>query len=147
MSDRGFRSIAISALLVILVGMFAGGLPLVAVVGHEAYGQAMHPPGDYRGWMMAHLEGLLNGFLMLAIAGATRLRPLSAGAERWLVISLLVAGWGNALASVLAPLLGVRGMVFDANAGNDVVAAMFTAALAGSIIAMAVALRHLIAER
>ena len=148
MSDRGFRTVAVSALLVVLFGMFAGGIPLIAVVVHDAYGQpgALHLPGDYRGWMMAHLEGLLNGLLMIAIATVTRMRPLAPKSERWLVLSLLAAGWGNAGAAVLAPLLGVRGMVFDANVGNDLVAAIFTVALAGSVIAMAIALRHLFAR-
>ena len=144
MSDNGFRIVALNGLLVIVFGMFAGGLPLVGVVAHDAYGQALfHLPGDYRAWMMAHLEGLLNGILMIAIAGATRLRPLSSSGEKWLVASLLVAGWGNAVASLLAPLLGVRGMIFDSNAGNNVVAAIFTAALSGSILAIAIAIRHL----
>ena len=144
MSDNGFRIVALNGLLVVVFGMFAGGLPLVGVVAHDAYGQALFQlPGDYRGWMMVHLEGLLNGLLMIAIAGATRLRPLSWSGERWLVPSLLVAGWGNAVASFLAPLLGVRGMIFDAHAANDLVAAIFTAALVGSIVAIAIAVRHL----
>jgi hypothetical protein len=144
MSDKGFRTVAFQALLVILFGMFAGGIPLVFVVAHDAYHQAgLVPPGDHRAWTMAHLEGLLNGLLMIAVAGATRLRPLSKSREQWLVPSLLIAGWGNAVAAVLAPLFAVRGMIFDADPANDVVAAIFSVALIGTVFAMAIALRHL----
>lgn len=143
MSDNGFRIVALNAVLVIACGMFVGGIPLVFVVAHEVYGQAVHVPGDYRAWLMAHLEGLLNGLLMIALVSVARLRPLAATAERWLVPSLLVAGWGNTLAAVAAPLLGVRGMVLDADPANDVVALAFTLALAGSIVALAIVVRHL----
>lgn len=148
MSDNGFRIVALNALLVILLGMFAGGLPLVLVVAHDAYHQAPTFPlaGDYRAWLMAHLEGLLNGLLMIAIGTVSRLRPMTAGSERILVPSLLAAGWGNEIASLLAPLLGVRGMIFDSNPGNDVVAAIFTIALIGTVVAMVIAIRHLAAR-
>jgi len=149
MSDNGFRIVALNALLVVLLGMFVGGIPLVLVVMREAYHQAptIYLAGDYRGWMMAHLEGLLNGLLMIAIAGATRLRIMGSGKERLLVASLLVAGWGNAVAAILAPLLGVRGMIFDSDFGNDFVAALFTAALIGSVAAMGIAIGHLVSRR
>lgn len=143
MSNNGFRIVALNAVLVVLVGMFAGGLPLVLVVAHDVYHQGAAPSGDYRGWLMAHLEGLLNGLLMIALAGVTRLKPLSAAAEAWLVPALLIAGWGNALAAVAAPLLNVRGMILTADPANDAVALGFTAALAGSIIALAIVLNHL----
>lgn len=148
MSDNSFRVVALHAVLIILLGMFAAGIPLVLVVAHDAYGQTASIPvsGDYRGWMMAHLEGLLNGLLMIAIAAVTRIRPLARSRERLLVAGLLTTGWGNTIASVLAPLLGVRGMIFDGHAGNDVVAGIFTVALIGAVVALAIAVRHLAAK-
>lgn len=145
MSDNGFRIVALNALFVILLGMFAGGIPLVLVVAETAYRQVplIHPGGDYRGWMMAHLEGLLNGFFMIAVAGVARIRPLALGHDRLLVGSLLASGWGNAIAAILAPILDVRGMIFDANWANDLVAGMFTVALVGAVIAMAIVIRLL----
>lgn len=145
MSNKGFRIVALNALFVILLGMFAAGIPLLLVVTETAYRQAplFHPGGDYRGWMMAHLEGLLNGFFMVAIAGVTRLRPLAPTRDRLLVGSLLASGWGNALAAILAPIFAVRGMVFDANRANDLVAGMFTVALIGAVMAMAITIQHL----
>jgi hypothetical protein len=145
MSDNSFRIVSLNAILVILLGMFAGGMPLVLVVAQDAYHQSMtlHLAGDYRAWLMAHLEGLLNGLLMIALASVTRLRSMAPVSERVFVPSLLAAGWGNEIASLLAPLLGVRGMIFDSNPGNDLVAAIFTIALVGSVAAMVIAIRHL----
>lgn len=28
------------------------------------------PPGDYRGWKMAHLEGIMNGLTLIAVSAA-----------------------------------------------------------------------------
>lgn len=146
MSNNGFRVVALNALFVILLGMFAAGIPLVLVVAETVYKQVpiFHTGGDYRGWMMAHLEGLLNGLFMIAVAGVTRIRTMAPVHDRLLVGSLLVSGWGNAIAAILAPILGVRGMVFDANWANDLVAGMFTVALIGAVIAMTIAVRHLV---
>ena len=145
MSDEGFRVTALNAVLVIAVGLVFGGFPLLWVVVRDVYGQ--HPPialaGDYRGWMMAHLEGILNGLLVIGLAAVARVRPMAASVERLFVWALAVGAWGNTLASVLAPALGVRGMTFDRDAGNNLVTAIFTVALIATIVAMVVVVRHL----
>ena len=145
MSANGLRIVALNGLVLVLAGMVLGGFPLVFVVMREAYRAAVPVTlaGDYRGWLMAHLEGLLNGLLIIAIALVARLKPMTANAERWLIASLLVAGWGNTLASIAAPLLGVRGMQFDGNLANDLVAGAFTVALVASFYALTAAIAHL----
>ena len=149
MSDNGFRIVGLNAVLVIAVGMFIGGFPLVWVIVREVYGQPapMTLGGDYRGWLMAHLEGLLNGLLAIGVAAATRMSPkgpaMSATRERVLVWSLLVGAWGNTLASVIAPLLGVRGMAFNGAPGNNLVAGLFAVALAATTTALVIASLHL----
>ena len=129
----------------ILLGMFLAGMPLVFVVTQQAYNQSppLHLGGDYRGWMMAHLEGLLNGLMVIAVAAITRFRSMSPGRERVLVVSLAIGGWGNTLASILAPIMGVRGMIFDGSASNNLVAAMFTLALVGTVLALLTVVLHL----
>ena len=145
MSDEGFRIAALNAVIVITIGLFLGGFPLVWVVLREAYGQAAPVTlgGDYRGWLMAHLEGLLNGLLVIGLAATTRFWPMTQTKERVLLWSLLIAAWGNTIASLLAPLLGVRGMSFNQSAPNDLVAAMFIIALAATIPALFVSIQHL----
>lgn len=138
MTANGFRFAALNAVLVILVGMALGGFPLVWVVVKTVYGAAppLALPGDYRAWNMAHLEGILNGLLMLALAAAARLGAPEPKSDRLFVAALLAAGWGNALASVAAPLLGVRGMTFDADPANNLVAGIFTLALVAGLYAI-----------
>ena len=145
MSDNGLRFTALNGLLMILFGMFLAGFPLAWVVVATAYPglPAPHTSGDYRAWNMAHLEGLLNGMLVLLVALVTRVKPMSAGLERTLIIGLGVGGWGNTVAAFIAPLLGVRGMIFDSHPANNLVTGVFTIALIGSLTAFGVAIRHL----
>ena len=80
----------------------------------------------------------------IALAFATRIGgELKAGRERWLVPALLVAGWGNVAASILAPILGVRGMAFDSHAANNLVTGLFTVALVASFAAFYGVIAHL----
>jgi hypothetical protein len=149
MSDEGFRIIGLNAVVMITVGLLFGGFPLLWVVVRDVYGQ--HPPialaGDYRGWMMAHLEGILNGLLLIGLAAAARVGPMTPRTERIFVAALLVGAWGNTVASVLAPALGVRGMTFDATPANNLVTGLFSLALVGTFAAIVVALRHLTVRR
>ena len=71
---------------------------------------------------------------------------MASSSERIFIPALLLGGWGNTLASILAPLLGVRGMVFDASAANNLITAMFTVALVGGVTALMIAIRHLSAK-
>jgi hypothetical protein len=145
MSDEGFRITTLNAVTLITIGLFLAGFPLVWVVVRESYGQTAPVTlgGDYRGWMMAHLEGLLNGLLVIGLAATTRLRPMTQTKERVLLWSLLIAAWGNTIASLMAPLLGVRGMAFNQSAPNNLVAAMFIVALAATVPALFVGIQHL----
>jgi len=97
---------------------------------------AVDMPGDVRGWRMAHLEGALNGTLLIAIGAFGRRLTLSAGQARWLVTSLLVTAWGNILASWIAPLTETRGLAFSGLNWNGVVYLLFIAAVVGVIAAM-----------
>jgi hypothetical protein len=145
MSANAFRIIALNGLFLIIAGMFFGGFPLVWVVVREVYHGAapVQLAGDYRGWTMAHLEGLLNGFMIIVLAAVTRIRPMSETSEKRFVLALLLSGWGNTVASVLAPALGVRGMQFDASPANNLITGLFTVALVGGIYSLVVAIRHL----
>jgi hypothetical protein len=143
MSPNGMRIVALNGLLLMIAGMALGGFPLVGVVVHDAYHGPAGPPGDYRAWMMAHLEGLLNGMMIILLALVSRLRPLSAAGERRMIAALLISGWGNSAASIAAPILRVRGMTFDADPANNLVAGVFTLALVGSVYALAALILHL----
>ena len=145
MSNNGFRLVALNGLAMILLGMFLAGMPLVFVVTQDAYHQPapINVGGDYRGWMMAHLEGLLNGMMIIVLAAVTRFRTMAAGRERTLIAALAVGGWGNTITAILAPMFGVRGMIFDGSMANNLVAGMFTFALLGTVTALVLAILHL----
>lgn len=69
-------------------------------------------PGDERGWRMAHMEGLTNGLLLIAIGaigGRLRLGPRAARVLQW---SALITGWLFFLPAAFGPLVGARGLAF-----------------------------------
>jgi hypothetical protein len=100
MNDRLQSLLIASGAAVFLLGMLAG-FPFTLVVLGTPVG-----PGDVRGWRMAHLEGILNGLLLIAVAAvAPRLR-LAARTQSVLAWSLLLTAWANTIASFGA----LRGM-------------------------------------
>lgn len=146
MSKNGFRICALNGVLMILAGLFLAGFPLAFLVLRDVYGQTppMDVGGDYRGWVMAHLEGLLNGLMVIALAGVTLIRAeMKPGREAWLVPALLIAGWGNVVASLLAPALSVRGMAMNADLANNIVWGIFTIAMIPTIAAFVGVVLHL----
>jgi hypothetical protein len=109
--------------IVILLGLLAGFPYAFVVTGQMA--------GEERAWRMAHMEGLLNGMLALLAAGVWDALVLSAGQRRGLALSLLVAAYGNAIASILGASFGVRGLSLGGPAMNSVVYLLFVLAIAG----------------
>lgn len=97
---------------------------------------AVDVPGDVRGWRMAHLEGILNGVLLVAVGAVGSRLALSAAQARWVVGGLLVTAWGNILASWVAPLAAVRGLAFSGFDWNGLVYLLFIAAVVGVLVAM-----------
>ncbi|RMF24925.1 MAG: hypothetical protein D6760_02310 [Deltaproteobacteria bacterium] len=88
--------------------------------------------GEARAWSMAHLEGLLNGMLLLAVAAVARRLSLKGREQTILFWSMLVMAYGNLVAAVLAASFGVRGLEPAGPAANLVVYALFMAALVGA---------------
>ena len=93
-------------------------------------------PGDYRGWRMAHLEGILNGLLLIGVGAAGALLRLGERAARWAAWALIVCGWGNVIASFIGPLAGVRGLSFAGFSLNSLVFLLFMIAIFAIFIAM-----------
>lgn len=82
-------------------------------------------PGDSRAWRMAHLEGITQGLLLMALAFGGRFMLHTECAQRWLFRSALITAWGFALPAMLHPLFGTRGLAFgggpfEAGLANDV---------------------------
>ena len=70
-------------------------------------------PGEARAWNMAHLEGITNGLLLMAIAAVSPLLSLGERRQRAVFWSAVVTGWGFTLPAWANALAGTRGLAFD----------------------------------
>jgi hypothetical protein len=114
---------------VVLLGMLAG-FPYALVVTGDLQ-------GSERAWRMTHLEGVLNGLLLLAVAGVGNRLALSARQATILFWALVVTGYGNVVAAAIAAMLNVRGLAPGGSAGNTLVYLLFMVAVVGVLVALA----------
>ena len=125
--------------VVILLGLVAG-VPFIYVITGEL-------AGEVRAWRMAHLEGVLNGLLVIAISAAGAHIALSQRLQSWLANSLIVTAYGNIVASIVGATFGVRGLEPAGPAANWIVFILFTiavvAVLTGLVLAAIGAYRSL----
>ena len=127
--DRKRASLlAAHAAIVLLIGLIVG----------FPFATATTSGGDVRAWRMAHLEGLLNGLLMLGAAAVSPFLSLGPRAQSVLYWTLLVTGYGNALASWLAAGSGERGLAAGGTLANNLVFGGFMIAVATVIVALIV---------
>lgn len=137
-------SLIVQGTLVLLAG-YVLGFPFGSAVTAELTGIPASLPGDVRGWHMAHLEGVLNGMLMIAAAAAAGQLAMSARLEKVIFWGLVVAGWTNVVASTLSPLTGGRGTAFTGLDWNSFNFVVFVAGIVGAVaaaIALLVAAWH-----
>jgi hypothetical protein len=132
--------------LVFLAGMAAGFPFAFEILGRiELWpipgSLAIDMPGDVRGWRMAHLEGVLNGLLLIAVGSFGDRLQLSPRAAAWVGYGLIVTGWGNIVASWIAPLTETRGLSYTGVGWNSVVFLLLMVAIAAVIVAMALVFR------
>lgn len=141
MAEQWRRWLIANGALVFLAGLLAGFPFAFFELGKIALWPlpgsiAVSLPGDVRAWRMAHLEGILNGLTLFAVAALLphlRLREREYSIIGW---SLLVTAWGNTVASLLGPISGGRGLEFGGAAANNAMYLLFVAAVIGVIAAM-----------
>jgi hypothetical protein len=141
MNERDQRILVRHGALVFLVGLAAGFPFAVEIVGQlEIWpfppSGGIDMPGDYRGWRMAHLEGVLNGLLLISVAAVGSHLKLGPRGAAWVTRGLLVCAWGNVVASWIGPLSETRGLSFDGISWNSLVYLLFVAAIVGVVGAM-----------
>lgn len=76
-------------------------------------------PGEPRAWIMAHLEGITNGLLLMAIASIAGWLTLSALQFKWLVYSSITFGWLFTLPAIANAWFGTRGLAFGGGPFGD----------------------------
>jgi hypothetical protein len=128
MHDDARRQLAFHGAIAIFLGLVAG-FPFAFVI----LGQMT---GDLRAWRMAHLEGVLNGMLLWAVAGFGPVLRLGDGAQRALVWALVVTAYGNSLAAILGATVGERGLEPGGSLANMTVYLLFMVALVAIFVAV-----------
>ncbi len=124
---------------VIVLGMLSG-IPLAM----SLLGYSNTAPDD---WQLSHMEGLINGLLMLAIAASAGLLTLSEGKQKLLYLSLVFTGYSNALYGWVRALSGESGLSFEPPIANQVAGLLgglpiFTAFIAIALLMLGAASRE-----
>jgi hypothetical protein len=140
MSSGGASKIALHGLAVLFVGLLCGAPYGAAIVG--AWGDE-----PVRAWKLAHMEGVQNGILLLALAGVSRWMVLGARQEAIVVWGAILAGWGNVLGAALGAITGQRGLAPEGPLANWLVFIAFMFGMWGVLIAVPVAAHGVLAWR
>jgi len=136
MDKRMLGLLIANGALVLLAG-FAAGFPYASAVAAALDPSAPAGAAEaLRAWHMAHLEGVLNGLLILAAAAAGAQLALSPTAQRIVFWGLVAAGWTNVAASSISAITGGRGMAPTGLDWNTLDFALFMIGVAGAVAAM-----------
>jgi hypothetical protein len=76
-------------------------------------------PGATRAWNMAHLEGITNGLILMAIALSAPMLRLTARQFSWLFYSSLTFAWLFTLPAIANAFFGTRGLAFGGGPFGD----------------------------
>ncbi|MBP1684299.1 MAG: hypothetical protein H6Q33_442 [Deltaproteobacteria bacterium] len=103
MFSRDARTLSVHAAVIILMGMITGFPYGSQIVGAAA-------PDAVRAWRTAHMLGLLNGLFLIAVAALWDTIVLSQRLRNALWWCLVLGGYANTIAPVLAAVSGYRGL-------------------------------------
>lgn len=137
MSQRSVALLSANGALILLLACIAG-MPFSEVLKADLGLPGWFPaPGNVRAWHMAHLEALLNGMLVLAVAAVAARLTLSRTLERLVFWGMLADGWGNSLGALIAALDGGKRIV-TLGAGDQNLPAfgLFSIAAVGVIVGL-----------
>ena len=132
MTRRGAATLPLHGSIVLFLGLLCGMPYGAAIVG--AWGDE-----PVRAWKLAHMEGVQNGILVLALAGAAGFSALSARSERIVVWGAILAAYGNILGAVMGALSGYRGLAPEGPLANALVFVAFMFGMWGVLIAVPLA--------
>lgn len=109
------------ASLVVAVGLLSGFGLMFKLLGEVAIWPLpaffdWRLPGTVRGWQAAHVGGILNGVMIIAMAVALPLVPVGPRARPWVVWGLIFTGWANTVFYLFGNLAPNRGLSGGDNA-------------------------------
>ncbi|MDX1382468.1 MAG: hypothetical protein R3190_02435 [Thermoanaerobaculia bacterium] len=107
--------------LVMVVALFAGFGLMFALLGEIAiwpvpWTADVQIPGTPRGWRAAHVGGLTNGVMMVAVALCLPLLAMTEGRQRWVCRAMIFTGWANTVFYLFGNLAPNRGLSGGDNA-------------------------------
>jgi len=129
MREQVRRKLVFHAGMVITLGMLSG-IPLAMT----ALGYMESQVSD---WTLSHMEGLVNGLLMLAVAAAGGLLYLTPKQGTALYGCILFTGYSNALYGWVRGVSGQAGMDFAAPISNQIAALLGGLPIVTAFIAIA----------
>jgi len=101
-------------MLVLLIGLTAGVFLTFSVLGAVALWPLptweVSIPGSTRGWVSAHVGGILNGVMMACLALLMGKLELTGSRAYWTGWGLVIIGWGNTLFYWAANFSANRGL-------------------------------------
>jgi len=74
--------------------------------------------------LAAHLNGILGGLWLIAVAVTIELLRYGPTGRRRLALLVAIPAWANWLITLVASVLGVRGLEYTTDPANNVVAAL-----------------------
>src|SRR5437667_10630129 len=124
MPERLRALLVANGALVFMVGLVAGFPFTFVILGKIVLwplpgALEVHLPGDVRGWRMAHLEGILNGLTLIAVAAAAPWLALGPRAQHWVAWLPIATAWGNGVADGIGATCGRRGLESGGGAADS----------------------------
>lgn len=114
------KQLAFAGALLFFVGMLTGIWSAAALTGKVAVGMP-------RMALVAHLNALLGGLWLLAVAWSFEFLHYGAKGLRRLALGVGLPAWSNWLVSLSASFIGVNGLDYNGQRGNDVIAFLLQA--------------------
>ena len=124
MSERLKALLVLNGIGLLITSAFSGWLHFFQLLGEIDLWPVLNHiegtvPGEPRAWIMAHLEGITNGLLLIAIAVASPYLKLSSRALTWLFYSSLIFAWMFTLPAIANAWFGTRGLAFGGGPFGD----------------------------
>lgn len=114
------KRLAMSGALLFFVGMLTGLWTAAALTGTVVVGMP-------RLALIAHLNALLGGLWLLAVASTLDFLHYGEKGLRRLAIGVGLPAWSNWFVTLIASFLGVNGLTYTGNRANDIIAFLLQA--------------------
>lgn len=109
------RRLAAAGAILFAIGMVTGLWSAAALTGKVTVGMP-------RLALAAHLNGLLGGLWLVAVAWTFDFLSYDVKGLRRLALAVTIPAWANWLVTLIASFFGVNGLQYTGNRANDVVA-------------------------